>query len=105
MKLLHPRTHERIPHPSDMDVLGVPALATLTVLESALAMAQAAIRCEHPDMPDGNDHGYCDEKRSAVEIMAEMIAIQAGQLQSLVSRYRVAIVRDAQHRAEEDTPF
>ncbi len=98
----HHKTSEKLPLPSEQDLMVSPILATLTVLESALAMCQASLACEHLDSD------YIDKHKAKcleVDFLAQMISIQGSQLKRLVARYRQIIISESEHPNYENIPF
>jgi hypothetical protein len=91
-----------IPSP---DQLGeAPERAALVVLDTALAVARAALIAENPDIALlGDPHQGRDPPRTRV--LAGRLVMRADKLRDLVDRYLVVLDRLRRERVDQDCPF
>ena len=98
------RTTVTIPRSTDM--AAVPALGPVAALETALALALAALRAEYAPLTEHDHDGY---HRKPLERQALHLMAKATALQRAVSEYREAIDDDlagaALSRRNDDIPF
>jgi hypothetical protein len=92
--------------PSELDVLAIPPVAILSVLQVALAMTVAAVHCEHPDLDEIT--GYLADGLQPPRSLhlAQTICDRADELNRIIDAYRVSLdVEISRTTATTDLPF
>jgi hypothetical protein len=88
--------------PSWRDLLLAPELASLAVLDAALAVAEQSLYFEHRiddslDAPDPDD--------APVLVAARLLITRIAELRGLLDWYRAAVGRPSRQDPEHDLPF
>ena len=85
------KTRIDIPHtiklPTALDILAIPALAPLVILEVALSMMVAAIQCEHLDLDEIPRYFAEDSLPPKSLVLAREICDRAEALLSVLDAY------------------
>lgn len=85
--------------PDDEDLVTEPHLSAVALLQAALRMASAALRCKHGADGDVADEVF--EKPSCTSaFLARMSLLRCGELADLLAAYRIALNRES-----SDDPF
>ncbi len=74
--------------PTDLDVLAIPPLASISVLEVALAMIVAVIHCEHPDLDEIQSYINDGCQPPGSLILAQAICDRSDDLRQILDAYR-----------------
>lgn len=82
---------KKITLPSELDVLAVPPLAVLPILQVTLAMTTAAIHCEHPNLDEIPRYFYDNGQYSSSMLLAQTLCIRADELRPIIDRYLHAL--------------
>jgi hypothetical protein len=92
--------------PTELEVLAVPPLALLSVLEVSLTMLTAVIHCEHLDLnefPRFFEAGGLPPKSL---ILARTICDRAQELTSILEAYQTAVLAEiSKLKKSSDSPF
>jgi hypothetical protein len=74
--------------PTELDVLAAPPLASISVLEAALAMIVAVIHCEHPDLDEIQSYANDGIQPPGSLLLAQAICYQSDDLRLMLDTYR-----------------
>jgi len=92
--------------PSDLEVLAIPPLATISVAKVALAMTAAALRCEHLDLDEYPRYFADGELPPKSLSLAKTICDRAEELISILAAYHSAVDREVSKlKKVADLPF
>ncbi len=93
--------------PSELEILAVPPLASMTVLNVALEMIVAVIHCEHPDIDEIPTYFASDEIPPDCLCLAQTICERALDLSQLLAKYCAESRLDLRETTidEHDYPF
>ena len=91
---------------TELEVMAVPPLALLSVVEVALAMMTAAIHCEHLDLNDIPRYFADDCHPPKSLILAQTICDRSEELINILNAYRMAIDTEINRmKYAADLPF
>jgi hypothetical protein len=81
----------KITLPTELDVLAVPPLSMLSVLQTTLAMTIAAIHCEHPDLNEIPRYFADDGQLPKSMVLAQTICDRCNELDAITDLYQQAV--------------
>jgi hypothetical protein len=94
--------------PSATTILAAPELATLAILDTALAVARTALRNEYPDYPDlgePDDLFFVGRAPSDSLVRASLIVYRIDDLRSLIQAYRACLRHETSRMPLDGLPF
>ncbi len=94
--------------PSPVTILAAPELATLAILETALAVARTALRNEYPDCPDlgeDDDLFYLGRAPPGSLLRASLIVHRIDDLRGLIEAYRACLRHETARLPDDDLPL
>lgn len=93
--------------PTEIEIAGYPALASLAVLDASLLMASAAVAVEHPDLDEMDKALSAKYPPKTTEILATIVIEHIKSLRTAIYRYRAALVPCAERHVidTDDMPF
>jgi len=78
----------KITLPTELEVLAVPPLSILSVLQATLAMTIAAIHCEHPDLNEIPRYLADEGLPPKSMVLAQTICDRCQELDAISDRYQ-----------------
>jgi hypothetical protein len=92
--------------PSPYDILAVPPLAPLAILEVALSMSVSAIHCEHVDLDEIPRYIVEGSHPPKSLVIAQAICLRADELSRIIATYRAAAASEINSiKSPADLPF
>jgi len=96
----------RVTLPTELEVLAIPPLAILSVLQVTLAMTVAAIHCEHPNLDEIPSYFADGGQPPRPLTLAQTICDRADELRRILDLYRTAVYPDISRTKNTiDFPF
>lgn len=80
-------TNSNIKLPCELDVMAIPPLATLTILDVALSMATAVVHCEHINLDELDLYCADGETPPTSMVLARDIVTQSKVLRKTIAKY------------------